>query len=73
MFHSTNGLDMRRLIPFEDCPGYAKDPTDGSLLATDKTMLENFKKRAKAFNRIQEMEQEINILKSRLTKKKKST
>jgi hypothetical protein len=64
---------MRTLIPFEDAPGYAKDATDGTIVATDRTMLENFKKRAKAFNRIQEMEQEINILKSKLTKKKKST
>lgn len=60
----------RKLINFEDAPGYSKDADDGTILATDLKALENFKKKAKAYNRFQEMEQEINILKSRLAKKK---
>lgn len=62
----------RRLVNFEDAPGYAKDIDDGTILATDTKALETFKKRQKSFNRIQEMEHEINILKSKLAKKKKS-
>lgn len=58
----------RRLLEFEDAPGYAKDAADGTILATDTKMLEDFRKRAKAHNRMLEMNYEINILRQKLSK-----
>lgn len=58
----------RRLLEFEDAPGYAKDADDGTILATDTKMLEDFKKRARAHNKMIEMSYEINILRQKLSK-----
>lgn len=61
-------INNRRIEEFEDCPGYGRDASTGTILATDRKALENFKKRSKAQNKVTEMNLEINILRDRIEK-----
>lgn len=61
-------INGRKILEFEDCPGYGREAGSGTVLATDLNALRNFKLKSKAQNKVAEMNLEINILRDRIEK-----
>lgn len=59
---------MKKLIPIEDDPSYAIDPTSNALVNRDLDMLAEYRARRTNFKMLKECKEEINTLKRELDK-----
>lgn len=58
----------QRFLKIEGEPGFVKDTVSSALLNTDLAALQEYKQKKKAAKQIQDMQDEINMLKEELAK-----